>query len=169
MSHCSVVKEEESLKAYYKLSRVGIGEYDNTISLPLSICEKRNILWYDMAHKFEIIWFLSMGLLKSSEYTFTNYHIMSCGFIMLYVKRMFQIVVSLHCFSTLQVLWLIVKAEMEEKIIVLKSLMGFWEWSLTFYLAVIKTVSDWKLWGWIQIISTLSGICLYFIGLDSKG
>lgn len=34
---------------------------------------------------------------------------------MLYVKDMFQIVVSLHCFWTLQVLWLIVKADTEEE------------------------------------------------------
>lgn len=61
-----------------------------------------------------------MDLLKSSEYTFTNYHIMSYGFTMLYVKDMFQIVVSLHCFWTLQVLWLIVKTEKEKENIVLK-------------------------------------------------
>lgn len=34
---------------------------------------------------------------------------------MLYVKDVFQIVVSLHCFWTLEVLWLIVKAEMEKE------------------------------------------------------
>lgn len=57
-----------------------------------------------------------MGLLKRSEYKFANYHIMSCGFIMFYVMGVFQIVVSLHCFWTLQVLWLIVKAEMKKNI-----------------------------------------------------
>ena len=38
---------------------------------------------------------------------------------MLYVKDMFQIV-SLHCFLALQVLWLIVKAEMKKENIGLK-------------------------------------------------
>lgn len=111
-----------------------------------------------------------MGLLKSSEYTFTNYHIMSCGFIMLYVKGMFQIVVSLHCFWTLQVLWLIVKAEIEEENNCTNFLWDFNSRSLhSVCLWDQNSIRLKTMYGAEYKSLAVSGNYLYFIGFNSKG